>query len=116
MASSKTDLMTLVERETRPVELAGKTFLVRELTDRERAMWEIDCLDDEGKRDIIAMESMRTRLIVKCLVDDAGNRIFTDEEAEDLSEWPVSVTAKLWAVCSDMCGLDDDDKAQAVKN
>jgi len=116
MASSKTDLMELAKRETKLVEIAGKEFRVQSLTDHERAMWEVDCLNESGERDPVAMESMRPRLIVKCLVDDGGNRLFTDEEAEDVAGLPASVTVKLFTVCSDLCGMDDDDKKDAAKN
>lgn len=116
MASSKQELMTFGKRETKHVEIDGKKLIVQGLTDRERAEWEVDSLDDEGNRDPVAMESMRTRLIVKCLVDENGKRIFTDEESDDIGEWPAAVTVKLFKVCSELCGLDDDDIEEAKKN
>ena len=116
MASSKQDLMSFGKREPKPVKLGGKEFLVRALNDHERAEWELDCLDSEGNRDVIMMESMRPRLIVKCLVDDNGNRIFDDDEADVIAEWPASVTVKLFKICSSLCGLDDEDVEAVSKN
>ena len=116
MASSKTDLMELAKRETKLVEIAGKEFRVQSLTDHERAMWEVDCLNESGERDPVAMETMRPRLIVKCLVDENGHRLFTDEESEDVAEWPASVTVTLFTECSKLCGMDDDDRKEAAKN
>jgi len=108
--------MTLGHKETKPVEIAGKQFIVQSLSDHERAMWEVDCLDAEGNRDPAAMETMRPRLIVKCLVDENGHRLFTDEESEDVAEWPASVTVTLFTECSKLCGMDDDDRKEAAKN
>jgi hypothetical protein len=116
MASTKQDLMNLGKREPELVKLAGKEFLVKGLTDRERAEWELDCLDEEGRKDLTAMESIRPRLIAKCLVDDNGLRLFSDDEYEIVAEWPASVTVKLFEVCSRLCGLDEDDKEMVAKN
>lgn len=118
MASSKQELMKLKDEGREPVSfpIGGKDFLVKPLGDREQAEWEMDCCDDTGVRDPIKLESMRPRLIVKCLVDEDGRRLFTDEEYEELEEWPSRVTQPLFDLCSKLCGLDGSEIEEAKKN
>lgn len=58
----------------------GGTVRVRAMTGRDRdAFGESLARDEQGNVDLT---NYRAKLVAKCLVDDAGNRLFTDSDAD----------------------------------
>lgn len=56
------------------------------------------------------------RLIVLCLVDQAGNRILGKSHIAKLGEWDGADTAFLYDECVNHCGLNREDIEDLVKN
>lgn len=57
--------------------------------------------------------NMRARLVAKCLVDEDGDRLFTDSEIKDLGTKSGAVIDRLFDKAKAMSGINDD--AVAVK-
>jgi hypothetical protein len=71
------------------VELPGLgTVIVRELTQAEFADLVASLATDRG-RPYDPQYSLK--LLVRCLVDEHGNRLLRDEDVEVLGRWPASV-------------------------
>lgn len=60
---------------------------------------------------------LRGKLLVLCIVDDAGKRLFKDNEEEYLSDIiPASAQGKLFAVAQRLNGLEATAVGDAAKN
>ena len=54
---------------------------------------------------------MRRELLCLCIVDDEGNRIFSNDEVDALAELDGGVTSQLYSTCRVLCGLDEPSDA-----
>lgn len=78
----------------------AKGVYVKTVSAAEREAWESSIqTDEEGKP---VMIGARCRFLVKCLVDEAGDRIFQDDESELLGEKSSRVIDRLWEVADRM--------------
>lgn len=112
MAKSRAELLKLAERDY--VEKDGvrlQSLSELELSEL-RTRWGTR-YNAHKKLDLV----MRRELLVACIVDDNGDRIFSDDEIELLGGWNGSVTERLYEECRKVCGLDlDDEVEETVKN
>ena len=60
-----------------------------------------------GKGEMV--ENIRARLVVKCLVDDKGKRIFEDSDAVHLGKKSAKAIDLLYGVCQRLCGRCDEE-------
>jgi hypothetical protein len=61
-------------------------------------------------------KNFRARLLVKCVTDDTGARIFTDDEAAKLGEQPADVLDRVFAVAQQVNGMTQKDVEDLAKN
>ena len=61
-------------------------------------------------------ESATRRLIALCLCDENGNRILSNEDAAELSEWDSADTSFLYNECSNWTRTKPEDIEATVKN
>lgn len=110
---SKADLMAAFNRPLRrmDVELEGHTFHLREMSENDSATYEVMMQDKKGKIDI---SRARRSMLVMCIVDEHGNRVF-DNESELLSI-PRSMASALYAKCLELNNYDDNEVKALVKN
>jgi hypothetical protein len=59
---------------------------------------------------------MRAKLLVKCLIDEAGERLFTDQDAPALGAKSGAVIDKLYDVASRLSGLSEEEKKEMEGN
>ena len=83
--------------------------IVRGMTGWERDAWERSLIKGRGKRRDIDTENVRARLAVRCLVDEAGARIFRDDEAGILGKLRVDVLQRIFEVAQKLSGVSDED-------
>lgn len=62
------------------------------------------------------LKDSNRRLIVLCLVDQAGNRILGKSHIAKLAEWDGADAGFLYNECVTHCGLNRDDIEDLVKN
>lgn len=58
----------------------------------------------------------RARLVVRCLVDDKGKRLFTDDEVAAVGSLSASSMQKLFNACRKLNAITDDDVKELEKN
>jgi hypothetical protein len=94
---SKNNILTAADlkRETVPCPEWGGDVIVQEISalDRDR-LWKT-LIDVDGNQDPINTAS---KVLVRCLVDEEGSRLFCDEEAETLGKRSTTVINRLFAV------------------
>ena len=92
-------------------------FRLQSLTLSEWSAWEAERFDlDKAKITKERMASMRQRLLVRCLVDADGRRLFDDGEWNLLSSLDAGVMGDLYDAAHKHCGFDRDDTEAAGKD
>jgi hypothetical protein len=108
-----------IQRKTEKVEFPefDTFYLLREMSGTERDRYEIaavketyDPKEGNGKatpRRTIDMLYLRARLVALCMVDENNDRIYADDEVQQLAdEIPASVIIKLYTAAQHLNGLD----------
>jgi hypothetical protein len=72
--------------------------------------------DGKGMETVLIQDGMRAKLLVKCLVDEAGERLFTDQDAPALGAKNGAVIDRLYDVASRLSGLSEEEKAEMEGN
>jgi hypothetical protein len=68
-------------------------------------------LDGKGMEPVLIQEGMRAKLLVKCLVDENGERLFTDQDAPALGAKAGAVIDRLYDIAASLSGLSEEEKA-----
>ena len=104
-------------RRYKEVELPdGSTARIRNLTEDEKSTFEASVLSAKGEFSIDRVKQQRRRLICLCLVNAAGDRILSDEDATALKQVDGALTSALYDECRVWCGFDEGDIEELVKN
>lgn len=91
--------------------------ILRGLSGTERDRFEAAVFKDEGGKRTIDPVYLRARLVSLCLVDDAGNRVYTDDQVTELSDdYPSEVLQTLFSAAQKLNGLDAAAVENAAKN
>ena len=101
---------------TATVKVAGIDGLVslRGLTANERDLWEQQIYAERDKK--MGVKNIRASLVVRCLTDEAGVRLFTDAEIAEVGAMPASVIDRLYEHCQRLSGLGPKDAEELEKN
>jgi hypothetical protein len=98
-------------------EWGGKTVLVRGLSGEERDAWEASIrqirpsLSKKGEQEIVLNQTnARAKLLVKCIVNTQGQRVFTDQQAPALGRKNGRALDRLYDVASRLSGLSDEEE------
>ena len=93
------------------------TVRIRGLTAAERDAYEQTLVEvgPDGRATVkAAQRNVRASLVVRCLVDDAGERMFADDEVEALGEIDGAVIDKLWDVARRLSGMSTEAEEAAL--
>lgn len=108
----RTAILGADDRRTEDVAVPewGGTVRVRALSGAERDAYEagIVSLRADGSK-AVNMKNLRGRLVSLSCVDEAGNRIFTDEDAVALGDKSASALERVFDVARRLSGLSEDD-------
>lgn len=124
MALSRDAILGAVDVQTEKVFVKewGDDVIVRGLTGDELDAFQGSIrqfrpsLDGKGMEPVLVQEGMRAKLLVKCLVDEAGERLFTDKDASALGAKNGSVIDRLYDVASRLSGLSEEAQAELEGN
>jgi hypothetical protein len=105
-----------IRRETVFVPDWNLNVYVKTLTGAERDAWESTIMSFDGKKTRMNIRNMRARLVVMCIVDESGNRIFSDAEAEVLGQKSAAALDRLYAVAQRLNAVSDADMEELEKN
>lgn len=91
----------------------GVTVYVRTLTGAERDAFESSILDAAGK---VTRDNARAKLVGRCVVDEAGGRVFDEADIAALGRKSASALDRLFSVASRLNGLSNKDVEELEKN
>ena len=114
--TTRDQLLGLVQRRYRTIELAGLRFRIRNLTDAEKSDFEASVLNSEAKYSLGRIRQQRRRLICLCLVDDRNEPLMRPEDSEQLRAIDGAITSRLYDACREHCGFEEGDLEELVKN
>lgn len=91
----------------------GGTVRVRTMTGTERDAFEASVVTKDGKANF---KNLRSKLLCKTLIDDKGNRLFSDSEEDALGKKSAAVLDRLFAIAQKLNGLGAKDLEDLEKN
>ena len=113
MPLSKDDILGRDDRRTEEVavpEWSG-SVLVRGMTGRERDEFEASLDQQRGGQYVRDYANVRARVLVKCMVNEQGERVFTDQDANALGEQSAAALDRIYDVAARLSGLRGEDVA-----
>jgi hypothetical protein len=108
---SKDQILAAEDIPTKDVEVPewGGSVRMRGLTGSERDAYELSLWQVRGEKRILRMENARARLVAMCIVDENGERMFSDAEAKDLGRKSGKVLDRLFDEARKLSGLTAED-------
>lgn len=88
---------------------------VREMRGFERDAWERTFVDAKGKSSAANMQNMRATLLVRCLVNEEGERLFTDKQADALGRKGSRALSRLFDVAARLNGITKTDQEELAE-
>ncbi|MFJ5644034.1 hypothetical protein [Streptomyces sp. NPDC093223] len=118
MALNRDAILGAVDVQTEKVDVPewGGDVIVRGLTGDELDAFQGSIrqfrptFDGKGMEAVLIQEGMRAKLLTKCLIDEAGERLFTDQDASALGAKNGSVIDRLYDVAARLSGLSEEEK------
>ena len=99
-----------------PVPEWGGEILVRGLTGAERDAFEQSIVEQRGKSTRINLRNLRAKLVAMTVVDEQGNRLFSDDEAEALGRKSAAALNRVFEVAQRLSGLRPEDVEELAGN
>jgi hypothetical protein len=85
------------------------TYRIRSITERERQYYrQVLCSEDEPLRNQVA-------LVLFTCVDEAGDRIFQDDDGERLAALDSAVTSRLYQAALEHCSYEEGDLGNSAR-
>ncbi len=94
----------------------GGDVYVRCMTGTERDSFESEAYAVKGKNVEINKDNFRARLLVRVLVDEKGERVFSDQDMGALGGKSAKCLDRLFTVAMRLNGLSKDDVEDLTKN
>lgn len=100
-----------------PVKEWGGSVRLQELSASDRDMWENEsfALDAEG-RPKFNPKHARARLVVRCLIDGEGKRMFTDDEVASIGSLSAATVQKLFNAARKLNAITEGDMRELEGN
>lgn len=115
---TKDDILQAQDLPTERVEVPewGGAVIVRGLTGAERDKFEASIVIRKGDKTDFNPENMRAKLVALCVVDEQGNRLFTDDEAKLLGRKSAAALDRVFQVAQRLSGLNPGAVEDLAKN
>ena len=115
---SKTAILAAQDLQTEDVEVPewGGAVRVRSFTGRERDAFESSMVRGDGRDRKVDLTNMRARLVGLTVIDETGQRLFTDDEVDLLGAKSGAALDRVFAVAQKLNGLSGADVDELSKN
>lgn len=118
MPLSKDQIVAAEDREVRsvPVPEWGGEVLLKTMTGTDRNAYENSLIRMQGDVAVPNMANASAKLLARCLVDEDGERLFSEAEIHELGQKSASVLSRLSEVAQEMNGLTEQAVEEAEGN
>ena len=83
----------------------GAVVLVRGMTGAERDVWEGSLTVERGGQTVQDVTNATAKAIVRCIVDENGNRVLNDRDANELGAKSAVALMRVWRVARRLSGI-----------
>jgi hypothetical protein len=94
----------------------GGDVIVSLMTGEARDAWEQSLVVSEGGKTRTNMDNIRARLVAATVVDETGNRLFTDKDIAALGRKSSAALERVCKAAQRLNGLTNDDVEQLKGN
>ena len=94
----------------------GGSVRVRSFTGRERDAFEASMVRGDGRDRKVDLTNMRARLVGLTVIDETGQRLFTDDEVDLLGAKSGAALDRVFAIAQKLNGLSGADVEELSKN
>ena len=94
----------------------GGALYVRALTGAERDAFEQSIVETRGKNTRMNLRNIRARLVALTVVDEDGNRLFSDDDVEALGRKSAAALNRVFEVAQRLSGLRPEDVEELAGN
>ena len=94
----------------------GGTVRIRCMTGSERDSFEAAIYKIEGGNTKVVRDNFRATLLARCLIDENGNRLFSDKEINQLGKKNSKIISRLFEKAQKINGLTTEDQEELLKN
>lgn len=101
------------------VRISNGIFIVQELPAAQQSAFEKSLLVGKGRNQEVNTQDAKAKMVARCVVDAAGQRIFTDADVPFLGTLPNGDIDALYAASQELSEVSDEavkDEAEALKN
>ena len=115
---SKTAILAAQDLQTEDVEVPewGGAVRLRSFNGRERDAFEASMVRGDGRDRRVDLTNRRARLVGLTVIDESGQRLFTDEEADLLGAKSGAALDRVFAIAQKLNGLSGSDVEELSKN
>lgn len=115
---TRQDILDADDRQMEVVEVPewGGSVNVIGLSGTERDDFESSLLVRQGKKREVSTHNVRSKLAVRCIVDDNRTPIFSIEDIQRLGLKSASALTRVFEVAQRLSGLGDQDVEELAKN
>jgi len=94
----------------------GGALYVRALTGAERDAFEQSIVETRGKNTRMNLRNIRARLVALTVIDEDGNRLFSDDDVEALGRKSAAALNRVFEVAQRLSGLRPEDVEELAGN
>jgi len=107
---TKDQILKADDRQSIEVEVPewSGSILISAMSAAERDAFEAGMLDSKGKSDKNRLRNFRARFVSSCIVDESGNRLFSDKDIVALGGKSAACVSRLFDECRKLNGMDDE--------
>jgi len=115
---TKEQILRVKDIETRTVNVPewGGDVLVRSLSATERDYFESKLVDQSGGKVRANLQNIKARLASMAIVDEDGNRVFTEQEIAILGTKSAAALNRISEAITDMSGISKKDMDELAGN
>lgn len=103
------------QKEKAEVPEWGITVFITTMSGTERDAFEAEIVTLRGKKTDLNLKNIRAKLLVRTMVDESGQRIFSDADAGELGKKSASVLSRLYEIAQKINGLREEDVEELGK-
>lgn len=111
----------IIEAKDLPLETVhvpewGGEVDVRGLSGADRDSFEDETVKFNGGERVVNVINLRARLCARCMVDEKGERMFSEDEVAELGRKSGAALARVFAAAQRLSGLSPEDVKELEKN
>lgn len=110
------EIPDIVTEEVLVPEWKGTTWKVRGLAVAESDAFEQSLVEAKRRGATLNMTNMRARLVVRCVLNDAGGLYFDEADAEWLGKKSAKAVRRLYDVAARLSGMSQSEMEEMEKN